>query len=134
VDKGDQHRDAYVAIDEGACRLVTAIEVSAPAEPEINRHQHKSCPMSNRHGEGPEAELCRSYPRERSRMARVDEQENSEDDHQKAGANLDLALPFDEGGQQREGKHHHQHGQEVADSQWPQRRNERARVPFHQSG
>jgi hypothetical protein len=47
---------------------------------------------------------------------------------------MDLPLPFDEGSQQREGKHYHQHRQEVAHGQRPQRRNERARAPFHQSG
>jgi hypothetical protein len=57
-------------------------------------------------------------------MARVHQQEDTEGDHQETGADLDLPLPFDEGDQQREGKHHHQHGQEMADgpaAQAPQR-------------
>ena len=54
--------------------------------------------MSNRHGEGPESQLCRWYARQRPRMAGVDEPEDTERDHQEAGANPDLPLPFDESG------------------------------------
>ena len=71
--------------------------------------------MSNRHGEGPKPQLRRSYPRQRPWMAPVDEPEDTEPDDQEAGADLDLPLPFDEGGQQREGEHHNEHRQQVAD-------------------
>jgi hypothetical protein len=37
-------------------------------------------------------------------MAANDEPEDAESDHEKAGTDLDLALPFDEPKQQREGK------------------------------
>jgi uncharacterized protein (DUF927 family) len=67
-------------------------------------------------------------------MAGVDEPKDTERDHQEAGANPDLPLPFDESGQEREGKHHHQHCQQVTNGKRPKRRKERARAPFHQSG
>jgi hypothetical protein len=41
--------------------------------------------------------------------------EDAEPDDQETGADLDLLLPFDEGDQQREGKDHHEHCQEMAD-------------------
>ena len=59
--------------------------------------------MSNRHGEGPDSQLCWWYPRQRARMARTNEQKDAEHDNQEAGANPDLPLPFDQGCQQREG-------------------------------
>src|SRR5215471_2599183 len=102
MDKRDQEGHAQIAVDECADRLV-AVEVGGPAEPEINGHQHKSRPMSNRNGEGPEAELCRWYSRQRPRMARIDEPRDTERDHQETGTNPDLPMPFDESGQQREG-------------------------------
>jgi hypothetical protein len=71
--------------------------------------------MRDRHGEGPEPQLRRSYPRQRPWMASVDEPEGAKPDDQEAGADLDLLLPFDEGDQQREGKDHHEHCQEMAD-------------------
>ena len=51
----------------------------------------------------------------RPRMTPVEESEDTEPDHQKAGADLDLPLPFDEGDQQREGKDYHKHCQEMAE-------------------
>ena len=48
-------------------------------------------------------------------MAPVDEPEDTEPDDQEAGADLDLSLPFDEGDQQREGKDHQEHCQQMAD-------------------
>jgi len=48
-------------------------------------------------------------------MASVDETEDAEPDDQKAGADLDLLLPLDEGDQQREGEDHHEHRQQMAD-------------------
>ena len=71
--------------------------------------------MRDRHGKGPEPQLRRSYPRKHPRMAPVDEPEEAEPDDQEAGADLDLSLPLDEGDQQREGKEHHKHRQQMAD-------------------
>ena len=88
-----------------------SVEVGGPAEPEIDRHEHQSRAMRDRHGEGPEPQLRRSYPRQHPRMAPVDEPEDAEPDDQETGADLDLLLPFDEGDQQREGKDHHEHCQ-----------------------
>src|SRR5215472_9505609 len=51
VNERDQNSHAQAAADEGAGCLVAAIEVDGLAEPEINRHQHKSRSMSNCHGE-----------------------------------------------------------------------------------
>ena len=48
-------------------------------------------------------------------MAPVDEPEDAEPDDQETGPDLDLLLPFDEGDQEREGKDHHEHCQEMAD-------------------
>jgi hypothetical protein len=48
-------------------------------------------------------------------MASVDEQEDAEPDDQEAGADLNLLLPLDEGDQQRKGKDHHEHRQQMAD-------------------
>jgi hypothetical protein len=66
-------------------------------------------------------------------MAGINEQKDTERDNQETGANPDLLLPYDEGCQQREGKHHHQHCQQVTDGKGPKRRNESARASFHQS-
>ena len=62
--------------------------------------------MRDCHGEGPKPQLRRSYPRQCPWMAPVDKPEDTEPDDKKAGADLYLALPFDEGDQQREGKDH----------------------------
>jgi len=43
------------------------------------------------------------------------EPEAAEPDDQEACADLDLSLPLDEGDQQREGKDHHEHRQQMAD-------------------
>src|SRR5262244_3041456 len=59
MDNRDQHSHGEVAADERAGCLVSAVGVSTPAEPKIDRHQHESRPVSNRHGKGPEAQLCR---------------------------------------------------------------------------
>ena len=71
--------------------------------------------MRDRHGERPEPQLRRSYPRQRPRMAPVDEPEDTEPDDQEAGADPDLPLPFDEGDEQPEGKEDHEHRQQMAD-------------------
>lgn len=47
-------------------------------------------------------------------MASIQEPEDTEADDQKAGAELDLTLPFDQGNEQREGKDDQKHGQQVA--------------------
>jgi len=115
VDDGDQDRHAEMGFDEGACRLVAAVEIGGAAETKIDRYQHQSRAMRDRHGKGPEPQLCRSYPRQHPRMAPVDEPEAAEPDDQEACADLDLSLPLDEGDQQREGKDHHKHRQQMAD-------------------
>ena len=115
VDDGDQDSHAEIGIDEGACRFVASVKVGGHAEPEVNRHEHQSCAMRDRHGERPERQLCRSYPRQHSRMAPVDAPEDTEPDDQEAGTDLDLSLPLDEGDKQREGKDHHEHRQQMAD-------------------
>jgi hypothetical protein len=67
-------------------------------------------------------------------MAPIDKAEDTEPDNQETGADLDLALPFDEGDQQREGEEHQQHRQQMAGRQRHQRGAEGTRRPFHQSG
>jgi hypothetical protein len=47
-------------------------------------------------------------------MAPVDQPEDTEPDDKKAGADLYLALPFDEGGQHPKGKDHQEHREQVA--------------------
>ena len=92
---------AEIGIDEDACRLLVApVEVGGLAETKIDRHQHQSRAMRDRHGEGPEPQLRRSYPRQHPRMAQVDEQEDAEPHDQEAGADLDLSMPLDDGEQQ----------------------------------
>ena len=91
------------------------VEVAGPTEPEINRHKHQSCAMRDRHGEGPEPQLRRSYPGQHPWMAPVDEPEDAEPDDQETGTDLDLPLPIDKGDEQREGKEHHEHRQQMAD-------------------
>ncbi len=56
-------------------RLVALVEVSGSTESKIDRHEHQSRAMRDRHGEGPEPQLRRSYSRQRPRMAPVDEAE-----------------------------------------------------------
>jgi hypothetical protein len=104
-----------LALMSAPARLVASVEVGGPAEPEINRHEHQSRAMRERHGEGPEPQLRWSYPRQHPRMAPVGEPEDTEPDNQEAGADLDLSLPFDEGDEQREGKKHQEHRQQMAD-------------------
>ena len=94
---------------------MAALEIGGPAEPEINRYQHQSRAMSDRDGEGPEPQLRRAYPRQRPRVAPLHEPEDAEPNDQEAGADLDLPLPFNDGDQQREGKHHQEHRQQMAD-------------------
>jgi hypothetical protein len=48
-------------------------------------------------------------------VASIDVSEDAEPDDQEAGADLDLLLPLDEGDQQREGKEHPEHRQQMAD-------------------
>src|ERR1700741_2626937 len=104
VDSRDKQRHAEIGMDESAYRLMAPVEVGSSAQPEIDRPEHKACAMSDRHGEGPEPELRRSYPRQRPRMAPADEPEDTEPDDQEAGADLNLSLPFDEGEQQHKGE------------------------------
>src|SRR5271165_7486633 len=99
MDDGDQDGHAQIGVYERARRLVALVEVGGPAEPEIDRHEHQSRAMRHRHGEGPEPQLRRSYPRQHPRMAPVDEPEDAEPDDQEAGPDLDLLLPIDEGDQ-----------------------------------
>ena len=54
MDDGDQDGHAQIGVYEHACRLVALIEVGGPAEPEIDRHEHQSRAMRDRHREGPE--------------------------------------------------------------------------------
>ena len=89
-------------------------EVDFPAEPEINRHEHQACAMSDGHGKGPKPQLRRWYSHQCPWMAPVNKPEDTEPDDKKAGADLDLALPFDEGDQQREGEQHQQHREQMA--------------------
>jgi hypothetical protein len=67
-------------------------------------------------------------------MAGIDEQKDSERHYHEAGADPDLPLPVDQGGHQRERKHHRQHREQVTDAKRAKRRNESARAFFHQSG
>jgi hypothetical protein len=67
-------------------------------------------------------------------MPAVDGPEDAEPDDEEAGADLNLALPLDEGDQQREGKNHREHRQHMSDPQRPKRFDEGARTPFHQPG
>ena len=83
---------------------MAAVEVGGAAKTEIDRYQHQSRAMCDRHGKGPEPELRRAYPGERPRMAPVDEPEDAEPDDQQAGADLDLSLPLDEGDQKEKGR------------------------------
>jgi hypothetical protein len=66
--------------------------------------------------------------------AGIDEQKDTECHYEEAGANADLPLPFDEGCQQPERKHHRQHREQVTDGKRAKRGNESARAFFHQSG
>jgi hypothetical protein len=115
MDNGHEDGHAHIGVDERACRLVASVEVGGPAEPEIDRHEHQSRAMRDRHGEGPEPQLRRSYAYQHPWMAPVDEPEDTEPDDQEAGADLNLPLPFDEGDEQREGKEHQEHRQQMAD-------------------
>ena len=47
-------------------------------------------------------------------MALIEEPEDTESDDEKAGAELDLTLPFNQGDEQGEGKHYQKRGQQVA--------------------
>ena len=109
------------------------VEVGGPAKPEIDRHEHQSRAMRDCHGEGPKRQLRRPYPRQCPWMALVDKPEDTEPDDEQAGADLYLALPFDEGDQQREGKKHQKHCKQMAGRQRPKRGHQGTRTPFHQS-
>src|ERR1700730_10539600 len=80
-----------MGFDEGACRFVAVVEIGGAAEIKIDRYQHQSRAMRDRHGKGPEPQWCRSYPRQHPRMAPVDEPEAAEPDDQEARADLDLS-------------------------------------------
>src|SRR5262249_48412157 len=101
----------HISVYERARRLVALVEVGRPAQPEIDWYEHQSRAMRDRHGEGPEPQLRRSYPHQHPRMASVDEPEDTEADDQQTGADLDLLLPFDDYEQQRERKDHQEHRQ-----------------------
>ena len=103
MNDGDQDGHSEIGIDEGPCGLVGPVEAGGAAETKIDRHQHQSRAMRDRHGKGPEPQLRRSYPRQHPRMAPIGEPEDAKPDDQEAGADLDLSLPLDEGDQQREG-------------------------------
>src|SRR6266540_6968478 len=111
MDDGDQDGHAQIGVYECARRLVALVKVGGPAEPEIDWYEHQSRAMRDRHGEGPEPQLRRSYPRQHPRMASVDEPEDAEPDDKETGADLDLLLPFEDDEQQRERKDHHEHRQ-----------------------
>jgi hypothetical protein len=104
VDGGDQDGHAEIGIDEGSRRLVASVEVGGTAETKIDRYQHQSRAMRDRHGKGPEPQLRRSYPRQYPRVAPVDEPQDAEADDQEAGADLGRSLPLDEGDEQSEGE------------------------------
>jgi hypothetical protein len=69
VEDGNQDGHAQIGIDEGACRLVTPVEVAGLAETKIDRDEHQTRAMSDRCCKGPEPQLRRSYPRQYPRMA-----------------------------------------------------------------
>ena len=48
-------------------------------------------------------------------MTPFDEPEDTEPNDQEARTDLDLSVPLDEGDQQREGKDHHEHRQQMPD-------------------
>ena len=72
------------------------------------------------------SQVRRSYPRQRPRVAPIDEPEEAKPDEQEAGADLDLLLPFDESDQQRKGKDYHEHREQMAECQRPKCRHEGA--------
>jgi hypothetical protein len=111
VDDGDYDGHAQISVHERARRLVSFVELGGSAQPEINWYEHQSRAMRDRHGEGPEPQLRRSYPREHPRVASVDKPEDAEPDKQQTGADLDLLLPFDDYEKQRERKDDHEHRQ-----------------------
>ena len=134
VEDGNQDGHAQIGIDEGACRLVTPVEVAGLAETKIDRDEHQTRAMSHRYCKGPEPQLRRSYPRHYPRMVPADELEDAEPDDKEAGADLNLLLPLDEGEQERERKYRHEHRQQMADRQRPKCCHQGARTPFHQPG
>src|SRR6476469_4946759 len=75
VGDGDHDGHTEIGFDERACCLMASVEIGA--EPEINRHEHQPRTMSDRHGEGPEPQLRRSYPRQPPRMAPAYEPEDT---------------------------------------------------------
>ena len=115
MDDGDQNGHPEIGIDQGPDCPVFLTQFGFPAEPEIDRHQHKRRAMGNCHGKRPKPQLRRSYPGQCSRMTPVDEAEDAEPDDKEAGGDLYLALPIDEGDQQSEGKDYEQHREQMAD-------------------
>jgi hypothetical protein len=111
MDDGDQDSHAQISVYERVSRLVALVELGHPAQPDIDWSEHQSRPMRDRHGEGPEPQLRRSYPRQHPWMASVDEPKDTEPDDQQTGGDLDLLVPFDNHEQQRERKDHHEHCQ-----------------------
>jgi hypothetical protein len=96
MDDRDEDGHTHSAVYERACRRVTLVD-GGLAEPKIDRHEHQSRAVRNRHDEGPERLLRRSYSCQHPRMAAVDEPQDPEADDQQAGADLDLSLPCDKG-------------------------------------
>ncbi len=92
------------------------VEIGLPADPEIDRHQHQSSAMRDGNGERPQGQLRRANPCQSPWMTLLDQPEDAESDHQQAGADLDLALPFHQRGQQCKGKQDKQHGEQMARS------------------
>src|SRR5271154_2390243 len=112
MDDGDEDGHPEVGADERTGGLIASVEAAGAAEAEIDWDQHQSRAVRDRHRKRPKRELCGSYPRQRSRMAPVEESEDAKADDQKARADPDLPLPIDERDQQREWKDHQEHRQQ----------------------
>jgi hypothetical protein len=67
-------------------------------------------------------------------MVPASKPKDTEADDEQARADLNLVLPLDQNEQQREGKQHDEHREQMAGSERPKRGQERARISFHQSG
>jgi hypothetical protein len=66
-------------------------------------------------------------------MAPPDKQDATKPDHKDARDDLDLVLPLQKRGQQREGQDGREHSEQMASSQKAKRREEGARASFHQA-
>jgi hypothetical protein len=90
--------------------------------------------MRDRRGEGPERELALFYPRQRSRMAPVDEPEGAETHHQQTRADPDLALPIERLINSENGRIITSIVRRWPAASAPERRHEGARTFLHHSG